>query len=257
MVVDEREVGRTIVTGGASGIGRSCALRQAALGEEVHVWDLDRDGARAVAAEVVDAGGRAEWAEVDVADLAGTRAALEAFLPDRRPTGLVHAAGLMRTVPFDDVDVSDYDRILEVNLRGTFFLVQAAATVIEDGGALVLFSSVSGRRGRPLAAPYAASKAAVISVAQSAALAFGPALRINAVAPGVIETPMMRQIAAEREEILGTDPDQPYPGLVESLALKRLGTPDDVARVVEFLLGPLSAYVSGQTINVDGGMEFD
>lgn len=245
------------MTGGASGIGRCCALRQAALGEEVHVWDRDRDGARTVAAEIVAAGGRADWAEIDVGDLIGTRTALKALSPDRRPTGLVHAAGLMRTVPFGEVGEADYDRILDVNLRGTFFLLQAAATVIEDGGAVVLFSSVSGRRGRPLAAPYAASKAAVISLVQSAALAFGPALRVNAVAPGVIETPMMRQIARERQEILNTDPDRPYPGLEETLALKRFGTPDDVAAVVEFLLGPLSVYVTGQTINVDGGLEFD
>src|SRR5262245_58481023 len=114
----EREERRTVVTGGASGIGRACALRQAARGEEVHVWDRDVAGARAVAAEILAAGGRAESAELDVADPAATRAALEALSSGGGPSGLVHAAGLMRTIPFADVGEADYDRILDVNLRG-------------------------------------------------------------------------------------------------------------------------------------------
>src|SRR4051794_30162479 len=107
MAAGGQEGRRTIVTGGASGIGRACVLRQAALGEEVHVWDRDGDGARAVAAEVMAAGGRADWTELDLGDVTGTRAALRAHSSERRPSGLVHAAGLMRTLPFAAVGEAD------------------------------------------------------------------------------------------------------------------------------------------------------
>jgi NAD(P)-dependent dehydrogenase (short-subunit alcohol dehydrogenase family) len=196
---------------------------------------------------------------IDVADIAAVHSAVATLASEPPVAGLVHAAGVMRTVPFDEVREADYQRLMDVNLKGTFFVIQAVAGAMRerDGGAVVLFASISGRKGRPLAAPYAASKAAVISLTQSAALAYGPSVRINAVSPGVIETSMIEQIARERNGLLGTELDDPYPGLAETLALKRLGRPEDVAGVVEFLLGPGSSYVSGQTINVDGGLEFD
>jgi NAD(P)-dependent dehydrogenase (short-subunit alcohol dehydrogenase family) len=246
----------TIVTGGGSGIGRACALRQAAAGERVLVWDRDGDAATAVAAEIEAAGGSASALAIDVAATEEVRAAVSAA---QGLSGLIHAAGVMRTVPFERVGEEEYQRLMDVNLKAAFFLVQAAAGAMRDagGGAVVLFASISGRKGRPLAAPYAASKAAVISLTQSAALAYGPSIRVNAVSPGVIETPMKEQIARERHELLGTELEDPYPGLAGTLALKRLGRPEEVASVVGFLLGPEAAYVSGQTINVDGGLEFD
>jgi len=248
----------TIVTGGGSGIGRACALRQAAAGERVLVWDRDGEAAAVVAAEIEAANGDAAAMPIDVADTAAVRSAVTNAAAEGL-AGLVHAAGVMKTVPFEQVDEEDYQRLMDVNLKSAFFLVQAAAAAMREagGGAAVLFASISGRKGRPLAAPYAASKAAVISLTQSAALAYGPSVRVNAVSPGVIETPMKVQIARERHELLGTELDDPYPGLAETLALKRLGLPEEVASVVGFLLGSDAAYVSGQTINVDGGLEFD
>jgi NAD(P)-dependent dehydrogenase (short-subunit alcohol dehydrogenase family) len=249
-----------IVTGAARGIGRACALRQGAEGDHVVVWDLVPAAAEVVADEVVAAGGSAESAGIDVGDTAAARAAVSS-VEQRTGSlgGLVHAAGLMRTLRMDDLDEVEWDRVLNVNLRGTMFLTQAVAQTIRDGGragAIVLFSSVAGRKGRPLAAHYAASKAGTISLTQSAAMAYGPAVRVNAVCPGVITSPMQDQIAHEREEIFGRTSDAYYRDLAESLALKRIGEPDDVAKVVQFLLGPLSGYVTGQAINVDGGLEF-
>ncbi|HVX32266.1 MAG TPA: SDR family oxidoreductase [Solirubrobacterales bacterium] len=248
----------TIVTGAAHGIGRACALRQAALGDAVVLWDLDADALTTVAEEIAAAGGQARAATVDVGDTAAVAKAV-AEAADGGELNLAHAAGLMRTIPFEEIDEAEFDRVTRVNLRGTFFVVKALAEAARRGagGAIVLFSSIAGRKGRPLAAHYAASKAATISIAQSAALRFGPQVRVNAVCPGVIDTPMNHQIAAERHELTGSAVDDPYPGLEETLALKRFGEPDDVARVVEFLLGDLSRYVTGQAINVDGGLEFD
>jgi 3-oxoacyl-[acyl-carrier protein] reductase len=248
----------TIVTGAAHGIGRACALRQAAVGDSLVLWDLDADAVGAVAEEAAAAGGEARAASVDLADTEATAVAVAALAAEGE-LNLVHAAGLMRTIPFEDIDEDEFDRVTRVNLRGTFFVVKAVAEAARraDGGAIVLFSSIAGRKGRPLAAHYAATKAATISIGQSAALRFGPEVRVNTVCPGVIRTPMNRQIAEERHELMGSSVDDPYPGLEETLALKRFGEPDDVARVVEFLLGDLSRYVTGQAINVDGGLEFD
>lgn len=161
---------------------------------------------------------------------------------------------------FDDLDEAEWDRVLDINLRGTAFLAKSVAQVIRDAGrqgTIVLVSSVAGRRGRPLAAHYAASKAATISLTQSLAMAYGPKVRVNAVCPGVIATPMQDQIARDRAELLGAPERDHYGNVADRLALKRTGEPDDVAKVVQFLLGPLSDYVTGQSINVDGGLEFD
>ena len=252
----ERTPQRTIaVTGGGRGIGRACALRQARAGDRVLVWDLDRAAAEAVAAEIAAEGLAAQASALDVAD---TQAARRAIAEAGPLDGLVHAAGVTRTIALPDIDEAEYDRVMDVNLRGAFFVTRAAADALRaaGGGAIVLFSSCSGRKPRPFSAHYAASKAALINLTGSAALAYGPEVRVNAVCPGVIVTDMNRQIARERHELFGYDVDDAYPGLAESLALKRLGEPDDVARVVEFLLGPLAQYVTGQSINVDGGMEF-
>lgn len=244
-----------VVAGGGRGIGRATALRQARAGDYVYVWDVDGDAAAAVAEEIVDLGGEAEPGIVDVADTVRVRRAIaDARARSGRLDGLVHAAGVTRTLPLADIDEDEFDRVMRINLRGAFFMTKAAADAIgEDGGSIVLFSSCSGRLPRPLSAHYAASKAALINFTGSSALAYGPRVRVNAVCPGVIATEMTQQIARERREL---HLDDHYPGLAETLALKRLGEPDDVAMVVEFLLGPLSRYVTGQAINVDGGMVF-
>jgi len=249
-----------IVTGAASGIGRACALRQGADGDHVVAWDLDGDAARMTADEIVAAGGSAESTALDVADTAGARSAVASVARRGDLSALVNAAGVMRTLPFDQLDEAEWDRVLDVNLRAAAFLAKAVAQAIRSAdrdGAIVLLSSVAGRRGRPLAAHYAASKAATISLTQSLAMAYGPAVRVNAVCPGVIATPMQDQIARDRAELLGAPEQGHYVGLSDRLALKRTGEPGDVAGVVRFLLGPDAGYITGQAINVDGGLEFN
>ena len=243
-----------LVTGAGRGIGRACALGQAAAGHRVHVWDIDGDAAETVASEISERGGQAEAAQIDVADTVATRRAVTAITSGSRLDGLVHAAAVTRTLPLEDIDEPEFDRLMRINLRGSFFLTKAAAEAMRDtSGSIVLFSSCSGRMPRPLSAHYAASKAALINFTGSCALADGPNVRVNAVCPGVIATEMTQQIARERQEL---ELEDRYPALVQSLALKRLGEPEDVALVVDFLLGPLSRYVTGQAINVDGGMVF-
>ncbi len=186
---------------------------------------------------------------------------------------LVNNAGVAQTKPMLDLTELDWDQVLDVNLRGTFFLVQAAARQMiaqlpeplpaatasaGSNGKIVSLSSVSGRRGRALQAHYAASKAAIISLTQSAALALAPyRINANAVCPGIVTTPMWEQIDRDRGRLFGSKPGEAIASFIQTVPLKRAATPDDIAGAVVFFCSSDSDYITGQALNVDGGFEMD
>jgi len=229
---------RAVVTGGASGIGAATCRRFAEEGAAVWVLDRDGDGARSVAAEV---GGTA--VAVDVTDAAGLAAALDAV---DGLTTLVNNAGTGNVAPLDAYRDEEWDRILDVNLRGTFHGLRAALPGLRagGGGVVVNVASVSGLRPTRGEAPYSAAKAAVISLTRSAALEYAPEVRVNAVAPGFIDTPLTAFATA--------DPDHAGP-IAAGTPLARIGTPEEVADVIVFLCSPLARYVTGEVVVVDGG----
>jgi NAD(P)-dependent dehydrogenase (short-subunit alcohol dehydrogenase family) len=222
--------------------------------------DRDSDGVASAAELVHSAGGTAEPLVIDLTDIhAMSGAVLE--LPSRlgQLDGLVHAAGVDAQAPFLDVTEEEYDRVMAINLRAAFFLVQTAGKAMaESGGAIVLFSSVVARSAAPPWAVYAMAKTGIISLTWSAAAALGPDIRVNAVCPGLIETPMMARVIARKLELgeISQDlrhPEQVFEEELKRTALKRIASADDVARVVSFLLED-AGYVTGQTLNVDGGL---
>jgi NAD(P)-dependent dehydrogenase (short-subunit alcohol dehydrogenase family) len=263
-----------LVTGAARGIGKACALRLAGEGADVAVVDLLAEPLEETAREVRALGRRTLACPADLSRTPELPGMLE-----RVATGLgeidllVNAAGVLKTQEFLEVTEADWDRIIALNQKALVFLIQAAAArMIErvpaevkaagraerSYGKIVTFSSISGRRGRPLQVHYAASKAAVISITQSAALALAPYnINVNAVAPGVVPTPMWVQNARERGADLGIAPEAALQEFVERIPLKRAGTPEDVAAAVAFLCSPDADYITGQTLNVDGGFEMD
>lgn len=245
--------GRTVlVTGAASGIGRATALAAAAAGYAVAVGTFADDpyDAAAVAAEIGDRGGRARVVSADVRDTAGMAAAVDQVMTTwGRLDAVVANAGVLKRAPLEAVRDEDWDRILDVDLTGVMRTLRAAAPVLPRGGAAVLVSSIAGAAlGWAGHTPYAAAKAGLIGFLRSAALELAPrGIRVNAVLPGVIESPQ------SLDPVNSGGPD----GLVESartIPLGRVGQAADVAGVITFLLSDAAGYVTGQTLTVDGGL---
>ena len=261
-----------IVTGAGQGIGRAVALRLAREGANVVVADINPKTAENTAEEMRALGRRAFSCPVDVAMLSEIQSMVDRAVAEFGQVDiLVNAAGVAQTGLFVDLTEQQWDRVIDTNLKGTTFCVQAVGRrmikqVPEDMraggctdrsyGKIVNFSSISGRHGRAEQVPYAASKAGIISVTQSAALAFAPYnINVNAVCPGVVPTPMWKQIDRDRGRIAGLAPGESMKTFIERTPLKRPGSVEDVAGVVAFLCSPDSDYMTGQTLNVDGGFE--
>jgi acetoin reductase-like protein len=263
-----------IVTGSGQGIGEAVALRLVHEGADVVVADINLGKAQQTSQEIRALGRRATAYGIDVASVAEIRRMVDSVAAEfGRIDILVNCAGVVQAKPFLEITEDDWDRILDVNLKGTTFCIQAlAAQMIKQVpaevkaagraekcyGKIVNFSSISGRRGRALQLHYAASKTAIISVTQSAALALAPYnINVNAVAPGVVPTAMWEQIDRQCSHIFGTEPGQAMSEFIEKIPLKRPGTTEDVAGAVAFLCSSDADYITGQTLNVDGGYEMN
>ncbi len=240
-----------IVTGAARGIGAAIAGRLAEEGALVVVVDRD-PAAEDVAAALRESGGRAEAVVADVTD----GAAVDAFVADvaarqGRLDVLVNNAGVTRDNLIFKLDEADWDTVLDVNLKSAFLCSRAAQRAMVEArrGAIVSLSSRSalGNRGQ---ANYSAAKAGIRGLTSTMALELGPfGIRANAVAPGYIATEMTDATARR----LGLDPEEHRAKAAAATPLRRVGTPEDVASVVAFLASEDAAYVSGQTIEINGG----
>lgn len=173
------------------------------------------------------------------------------------PDILVNCAGVCFTRKFFEIDAASFEKTFRVNVTASFVLMQEIAKrLIEEDrdGSIINMASNSGLMPKLEQLDYGASKAAIISVTRSAALSLGPnGIRVNAVAPGVIDTPLTQSIAKQRSEIRGVTPEETLRPVVESLPLRRMGSADEVAQVTLFLASDDSSFVTGQTYLVDGG----
>ncbi|PBC41497.1 short-chain dehydrogenase [Rhodococcus sp. ACPA4] len=238
-----------VVTGGASGIGAAISRRLVSDGAMVAIFDIDGSAAEALASSIELSGGKAIGLTVDVTDRAAIDAGLnEARTRLGRPAILVNSAGLSIDGPFLEITAETWNRSLAINLTGTFDCCQAVLPdMIEEGwGRIVNISSSSIHSGAPGLAGYVAAKSGVVGLTKVLALEFAKfGITVNAVPPGFIDTPMLRN-TVEKGFI---DLDQQ----TAKTPVGRIGQPEDVAAVCAFLTSEEAGYVTGQSIGVNGG----
>jgi D-sorbitol dehydrogenase (acceptor) len=249
----ERKV--AVVTGGARGIGAAVCRRYADEGARVAVADILADEAQALAQEI---GRGAFGLQLDVTQRASIEAMVETVVA--REGGidiLVNNAAIFDMAPLLEITEASFDRQFAVNVKGLLFTLQAvAAHMVERGrgGKIINFASQAGRRGEPLVAVYCASKAAVISITQSAGLALiRHRINVNGIAPGVIDTPMWEQVDALFARYEGLPVGEKKRQVGAAVPYGRMGVAEDLAGAAVFLASADADYVVAQTLNVDGG----
>jgi meso-butanediol dehydrogenase / (S,S)-butanediol dehydrogenase / diacetyl reductase len=281
-----------IVTGSGQGIGRGIALRLAREGAAVVVAEFNPETGAETARLIGEQGGQAASIQVNIGDVASVQRLVQKTV-DRfgHIDILVNNAGVVQTKPMLELTEADWDRVLQVNQRGSFFCLQtvaqqmirqlppelqaarapadimsmhkteqtrASGNLANSYGKIVNLSSVAGRRGRPLQTHYAASKASIISITQSAALALAPyRINVNAICPGIVPTPMWQEIDRDRGQLFGAQPGEAMAAFIDTVPLKRPATPEDIGGAVAFFCSPDADYITGQALNVDGGFEMD
>jgi NAD(P)-dependent dehydrogenase (short-subunit alcohol dehydrogenase family) len=246
------------VTGGASGIGAAICRELAQRGHRVVVTDVDEAGARALADTLPGAHAHA----LDVSSTAACREAVAAIERDIGPLGAwVSNAGVSRMAPFLDIEEAQVDFTLNVNLRGLFFASQAAARAMaaRKSGCIVNIASMAGKQGRvPFLADYVASKFGVVGLTQAMAFELAPlGIRVNAVCPGFVATDMQVRELEWEARLRGTDPASVKRQWIADTPMGRLEQPQDVARVVAFLLSEDAGFITGESIAVNGGAFMD
>ncbi len=236
------------VVGAASGIGQAVALACARQGARVACLDQDERGAAAVASRIAAGGGAAEAAALDIRDSAAVSAAFES-LRDRhdRLDVVVCTPSINVRKPLLAYTQDDLERVLAVNLKGNFNVLQAAGRIMtaQGRGSIVLFSSIRSLVTEPGQSVYAATKAGIVQLVRTAAAEFGRSgVRVNAVAPGVVETPLTAPIKARPEW---------YTAYAEKNVLGRWARPEEIAEPTVFLCSDAASYVTGAVLFVDAG----
>ena len=236
-----------LVTGAASGIGRGSALAFAQEGASVVVADVTEDGGRETVELIEDAGGRAKFVKADVSKTGDVEALVEQAITTFGRLDYAHNnAGVLGTAKAThEIDEADWDRLIAINLKGVWLCMKyEVPQMLGRGGAIVNTSSAAGLVGMQALAAYTASKHGVAGLTKSAALDYAKlGIRVNAVCPGGIDTPLVRNI-----EDPASFPPQAMP------AMKRFGTPEDIANAVIWLCSEDASYVTGHLMSVDGAM---
>lgn len=234
-----------VVTGGGRGIGAAIALELGTQGAAVAVWDLNLEGAQKTVAAIEEAGGRAIAIGGDAAETASVADAAARIKDALGPVGiLVNNAGVTTYALFPSLSEEEWDRMIRINLKGPFLVTKAFVPDMLDAGwgRIINISSSSAQTGAPALAHYASSKGGVIGLTKALAMEFADkGITVNTVPPGFIDTPLLREGLP--------DPS----AAAASMPMKRAGQPEDIAHAVAYLASDGAAYVTGQTLSVNGG----
>ena len=244
-----------LITGAGRGIGLAFAKAYVAEGARVMLADIDLAAAKAAAAEI---GPQASAVHIDVADIASIEAAVNATVAEMGQIDiLINNAAVFSAAPITEITEQDYDRVFDINVKGTLFTLQAVARHMIDRaipGHVINMASQAGRRGEPLVAVYCATKAAVISLTQSAALNLIPhGINVNAIAPGVVDGEHWDGVDAFFAKYENKAPGQKKAEVGASVPYGRMGRAEDLTGMAVFLASAEADYIVAQTYNVDGG----
>jgi NAD(P)-dependent dehydrogenase (short-subunit alcohol dehydrogenase family) len=249
-----------IVTGAGQGIGRAIALRLAQEGADIVIGDVNTRTASGVGAEIEGLGRRAASVRTDVAAAKDRRALVDAALSVfGRIDILVNNAGIIRVTGPLDIGEEEWDAVQAVNVKGTYFTCQAVLPhLLERGqGRIVNIASIAAKAGNSAWIHYNVSKAGIVALTRSLAVAYGKrGITVNCVCPGIVETDMWAMVEREAAGVLGLRPGELTENRLRTIALGRLEKPEDVADAVAFLCSDDARYITGQAINVDGGILF-
>ena len=239
-----------LVTGAAAGIGKACALRLAREGKAVGVLDLNLEGCQAVVDEITAAGGKAIALQASIADRPQVAAAVDKLRAAFGPvTIVVNNAGISNFIAFEDLTDADWDRMFEINTKGTFIVTQICLPDMKAAkwGRVINISSSSAQTGSVPQVHYSASKGAVITMTRSLAQALGPyGITFNNIPPGAVMQTIMSEANKDNFQVSMEQ-------LTRMIPVGRTGVPDDIANACAWLASEDSSYVSGQTIGVNGG----
>jgi meso-butanediol dehydrogenase/(S,S)-butanediol dehydrogenase/diacetyl reductase len=254
-----------LISGAGRGIGRAIALAYARAGATVVAVDLDEASAQRTGEEIRALGAAGDAFRTDVGEPEQSAAMVARVAAHfGRLDVMVNNAGVVRVRPLLELTPDDWDFVNDVNARGLFFALQAGArqmlrqAPLAEGrpcGKIINIASIAGRSGRPMFAAYAASKAAAISITQSAAMGLAPKVTVNAICPGVVDTEMWRTIDREWTQSDGRPVGSAWQDRVRGIPMARPQTPDDVTGMAVFLASAESDYITGQSYHVDGGMQ--
>ncbi|TQL46760.1 meso-butanediol dehydrogenase/(S,S)-butanediol dehydrogenase/diacetyl reductase [Homoserinimonas aerilata] len=256
------------ITGSGQGIGHAMAMRFAQQGANIVISDIDDDRATASAEAVRELGGKAISVRADVTDADDCTALVAATVAEfGRLDVMICNAGIIQVKPLLDVTADDWNRTMNVNVTGTLLTLQAAARQMlsqeplsagRPKGKIITMASIAGRYAAGPMAPiiphYRASKAAVINLTHSASYTLAPDVTVNAICPGLVDNDMWKLIDREWSEVEGWETGTAWKTRTSAVPLGRPQTMDDVAGLAEFLASPASDYMTGQAINIDGGL---
>lgn len=231
-----------LVTGAARGIGKAIAQRMASEGYHVLAADVDEAEGKKVAAEI---DGSVDFVKLDITNADAVASFFDSMIKEDLPLyGIVNNAGIIRDNVIWKMPAQDFDTVIDVNLRGTWLICQAAAKIFKQKGQGRIVNITSRAwLGNPGQTNYSASKAGVVGLTRALALELGRyGVLVNAVAPGLIDTPLTQKLA-----------DDVRKQLIEAQPTRSMGSPDDVANAVAFLMDPRTQFITGQTLFVDGG----
>jgi NAD(P)-dependent dehydrogenase (short-subunit alcohol dehydrogenase family) len=245
-----------LITGAAQGLGFAISEVLSSSGYKVILLDRNEEQLRVATEKLLNSGKDAHGINIDLSITENIHHVVSQINKDFGNFHvLVNNAGVNFVKPMDQVSEKDWDFVMNINLKAAFFMIQSAAPYMSEGGSIINISSIAANSPRPLSVAYAASKAGIISLTKTASIVLAPRqIRVNAVCPGAMETDLLSKMSQDMSELSSITPEESLQNYLGDIPLGRISLPADVAKTVEFLASENATYITGQALNVCGGL---